>query len=75
MIWAGANDKTYVNEETVNYITKYISKQDKDHTEYKPKVLTSAGIGGAYIKREDAKRNKYNKTEQKNTTRQGADIK
>lgn len=55
----------YVSERTVNYIIKYVHKQDKDHKEYKPKILTSAGIGGAYIEREDAKRNKYREGETK----------
>lgn len=50
--------KNYVNESTVNYITKYISKTDFIHKEYKPIILTSAGIGRGYIKR--AKHNKFN---------------
>lgn len=54
--WMG----TYVNEATVNYITKYVSKADEVHREYRPIILTSPGIGGKYIERPDAKRNKYN---------------
>lgn len=60
-IWAG----TYVSEKTVNYIIKYIHKQDADHKEYKSKILTSAGIGSEYIIRNDSKNNKYKKGETK----------
>ena len=63
----------YVNERTVNYIIKYVKKIDLVHKEYKAKVLTSAGIGAAYIKTENAKSNKYNKeqTREYYTTRTG----
>lgn len=44
------NIKNYVNEETINYITKYVSKIDADHKYYSPVILTSAGIGKHYIK-------------------------
>lgn len=54
--WTG----TFVSEKTVNYIIKYIHKQDKDHKEYKSKILTSAGIGNNYTNRTDAKNNRYN---------------
>lgn len=49
----------WVNEATVNYTVKYIHKVDADHKEYKPKILTSAGIGSAYLRRADSLRNKY----------------
>lgn len=63
----------YVNEQTVNYITKYINKVDFDHKYYKSKVLTSAGIGGGYMKREDKRLNKYipSETNELYTNRQG----
>jgi len=42
-IWT--NGKTdlgqYVNQRTVNYIVKYVTKQDKIHPGYKPKISTS----------------------------------
>lgn len=65
--------ENYVSEKTVNYITKYIHKQDKQHEYYKSKVLTSAGIGKAYIERTDAERNKYKQkgTKETYTTRTG----
>lgn len=49
----------YVNEKTINYITKYCTKMDEKHKGYTPKILTSAGIGKGYIKRIDAKNNTY----------------
>lgn len=68
-VWIG----DYVNEKTVNYIVKYIKKQDKDHKEYKSKILTSSGIGANYINRIDSKRNRYKEkeTNETYTTRQG----
>lgn len=62
-VWKGklVNDRliNYVNERTVNYIIKYVSKQDFDHKEYQSKILTSKGIGRNYMKNPDHKRNKY----------------
>jgi hypothetical protein len=72
-IWVG----TYVNERTVNYITKYLNKIDAKHKYYKPKMLTSAGIGGSYINRIDATQNKYQpngKTKETYKTRTGYEI-
>jgi hypothetical protein len=51
--------QNYVNEKTVNYIIKYVTKIDKDHQYYKPIVLCSAGIGKNYINSMNAKSNKY----------------
>ena len=51
---------TYVNERTVNYIIKYTTKQDLQHKEYFPIILTSKGIGKNYLQRIDAKRNAFN---------------
>ena len=63
----------YVNERTINYISKYLTKIDKLHKEYKPKILTSAGIGKGYTDRYDAQTNKYknDKTDETYTTRTG----
>jgi len=49
----------FVNNKTVNYITKYIKKTDFEHREYKSKVLCSAGIGSGYLKSTNAGLNKY----------------
>lgn len=76
-IWIGEKQsrkiKNYVTEKTVNYITKYVQKMDFDHKEYKAKILTSAGIGGGYMKRIDCENNKYNgeKTREYYVTRSG----
>jgi len=60
-IYPKKDNKTpnYVNEKTATYITKYLSKKDLKHKEYKPKMFVSAGIGKGYAEREDAERNEY----------------
>ena len=63
----------YVNEKTINYITKYVTKTDLKHKEYKPRIFSSPGIGKNYTNRLDSKNNKYNGKETKEyyRTRQG----
>lgn len=63
----------YVNEQTINYIIKYINKIDEDHKYYNPIVLTSSGIGIHYMDRSDWKTNTYkeNKTREYYTYRDG----
>jgi len=56
-VWLG----DYVSERTINYIVKYLNKVDAKHKNYTPKMMTSSGIGKAYLSRADSKRNKYNK--------------
>lgn len=51
---------TFVNEKSINYIVKYLGKVDEKHKDYKPKILTSRGIGKGYTKRFNSKLNKYN---------------
>lgn len=65
----------YVNEKTINYITKYIYKNDKDHKEYIPKVLASSGLGARYIKSENAKKNSFktNETKESYTFKNGTE--
>lgn len=50
---------SFVNEQTINYVVKYMLKKDKDHKEYNPTVLCSAGIGAGYLNRQEAKNNKF----------------
>lgn len=71
-VWVG----DYVNEKTVNYCTKYVTKIDKEHKYYKSKILSSKGIGKDYMIRTDVKKNKYNgeKTREYYTTRNGYKI-
>ena len=39
----------WVNEQTINYITKYVFKTDSKHIDFKGRIFASAGIGKAYI--------------------------
>ena len=50
---------SFVNEQTINYVVKYMLKKDKDHKEYNPTILCSAGIGAGYLNRKDSELNKY----------------
>lgn len=61
--------QNYVNARTVNYITKYITKMDTDHLNYKPIILTSPGIGGNYTKTYGFSKNSYNDTKTDETYR------
>lgn len=42
----------YVNERTINYIVKYVTKTDNDHKDFEGKILCSAGLGSGYFERE-----------------------
>lgn len=53
----------FVNEKTINYITKYMTKVDEDHPNFIGKVLCSKGIGAGYTKRIEAKKHIYKKGE------------
>lgn len=44
--WISIGD--YCTQRTINYIVKYVTKIDKDHKDYKPIILNSAGIGAKY---------------------------
>jgi len=76
VILGNGKGKHYVNDETVGYIVKYISKVDAKHKEYMSKMFVSKGIGKEYIDREDSKRNKYKKGKTKETyvTRSGHEL-
>lgn len=66
----------WVNEQTINYIVKYVNKVDELHKEYNSRILTSPGIGKKYTERFDAKRNKYKEdsTKESYTNRQGFEM-
>lgn len=76
-IWKGKMNKgrltNYVNESTIAYMSKYVTKIDFYHKYYKPIILTSDGIGKNYTETHDAKNNKYNGTDTKEyyRTREG----
>lgn len=63
--WIGS----YVNQRTVNYIVKYINKIDGTHRYYKPKTLCSAGIGSNYTKTFNARTNRFDSQNTKETYR------
>lgn len=50
----------WVNEQTINYIMKYVTKVDLQHKGYKAVILASPGIGEGYTKSYNAKLNKFN---------------
>lgn len=49
-----------MNEKCINYITKYVTKVDKDHKGFIGKIFTSKGIGKKYIGGWDSKIAKKN---------------
>ena len=49
----------YVNEKTINYIIKYVTKIDQQHRWFKPKILCSPGIGKNYINTHNSKIKKF----------------
>lgn len=51
----------FVNEKTIQYITKYMTKIDEQHKNFIGKVLCSKGIGKGYTERTDANKHKYTK--------------
>ncbi|AXH73773.1 MAG: putative replication initiation protein [Microviridae sp.] len=57
----------YVNEKTINYCTKYVTKIDVKHRGYKQKIFASAGIGAEYITNGRAITNQYNGIETRET--------
>lgn len=59
-VWLSTEDPSgFVNYRTVNYLVKYVHKSDEKHKYYKPKVLTSRGIGKGYTKTHNFKQNKF----------------
>lgn len=53
-----ADNGKYVNERTINYIVKYVTKIDNDHKNFKAQVFCSAGLGKIYLQKN--KVNKFN---------------
>ena len=74
IVWKGKERQdgkieNYVNERTVSYIVKYLTKIDEKHKAYKSIVLTSPGIGKYYIENPNSLKNKYNGTKTSETYR------
>lgn len=59
---------TFVNEKSINYMTKYMLKQSIDKS-FIPKVLASKGIGKKYLERIDAQNNKFKENDTNETYR------
>lgn len=56
----------YCNEQSINYIVKYVTKIDTDHKNYKAVILCSAGLGENFVKTEAARQTyKYRPKESK----------
>ena len=49
----------YVNDRSVNYIVKYVTKTDVKHPNYNGIILTSPGIGANYVNTYNARLNKF----------------
>ena len=66
----------YVNEKTINYITKYMLKIPEKNPEFIGKVMTSKGLGKGYWKSYNARRNAYreNNTNENYKLPNGAEI-
>lgn len=62
--FADTGEKNYVNDRTIGYITKYVTKVDFENKEYQQKIYASNGIGKGFMNRTDKDRNAYkgNKT-------------
>lgn len=50
----------YVNEKSINYCIKYVSKVDEKHPEFISKIFASKGLGKGFFKRPESKINKFN---------------
>lgn len=48
-----------MNERTVNYIIKYITKRDEDNPEFSGKIFASKRIGIGYINKNTLRRHRY----------------
>ncbi|AXH75366.1 MAG: putative replication initiation protein [Microviridae sp.] len=47
------------DEQTINYIVKYVSKQDEKHPYFRGEVISTPGHGKTYLKRFDAQQNRF----------------
>lgn len=60
---------TFVTEQTINYITKYLTKKDTKHPDFIGDILCSAGIGKDYLNRSDSELNRYREKKTNETYR------
>nr|DAX07890.1 MAG TPA: Replication associated protein [Microviridae sp.] len=64
-----------VNEKTINYIIKYITKKDENNPEFNGKIFTSKKIGISYISRNTLNRHRYQDKFTEETYRTNSGIK
>ncbi len=66
----------YVNEKTINYIVKYVTKLDNDHKTFEQHIFASKGLGKNYLKRPNARDNVFRglKTREHYTLPNGARV-
>lgn len=65
----------YVNEQTINYVSKYLTKKDDVNTTFQGIVLCSKGLGANYVERNKQRFEwREEKTKIYYHTRQGLDI-
>lgn len=73
MIIGDGHGANYVNDQSINYMIKYVTKTDKKHKNYRARIYNSVGLGKQYTERADAKLNEYKgrETNTNYTTKQG----
>ena len=64
-----------MNERTINYIIKYITKRDEDNPEFNGKIFSSKRIGIGYINKDTLRRHKYQDRFKEETYRTKSGIK
>ena len=64
-----------VNEKTINYIIKYITKKDENNPEFNGKIFTSKKIGINYINKNTLDRHRYQDKFTEETYRTNSGIK
>lgn len=57
----------YVNQKTINYIIKYVTKVDEHHKYYRSIILTSPGIGKSYLQSYNSTKNTFQHTDTNET--------
>lgn len=79
-VWDGYNKNgkriNFVNQQTINYITKYVNKLDQKNKYYKSKILTSPGMGRNYTRGLEVRKNEYkgHQTDETYRTRNGSKL-
>ena len=64
-----------MNERTINYIVKYVTKRDESNPEFNGKIFTSKKIGINYINKNTLRRHRYQDRFTEETYRTNSGIK